>query len=431
MSGYEGFVDLKYKPSSDDLICSFYMEPADGVNRKIAAGAVAGESSVGTWTELTTMTKRIQNIGARCFEIKGNWIKIAYPSILFEEGNMPQILSSVAGNIFGMKIIKNLKLYDIVFPNKLLKSFKGPKFGIKGIRKIFGVYNRPLTVVVPKPKIGMTSAEHARVGYQIWTGGIDLLKDDENLSNQTFNKFKKRLELSLRMRDKAERETGEKKSYLVNITSESREMIKRAKLVKDYGNEYVMVDIVTVGWSALQTIRDVAGDLNLAIHAHRAMHAAFDRNPKHGISMLVLAKLARIVGVDQLHTGTANIGKLESGENETQNINKFLHEKLGNMKTVLPVSSGGLHPGSVEAVIKTLGKDIAIQAGGGTLGHPMGPQAGAKAMRQAIDASIRGISLKDYARNHKELRMALEKWGYIRKIKSKYPLHKHLKEHGL
>src|SRR3989344_9270162 len=110
MRGYEGFVDLRYKPSEDDLIVDFTNEPAKGISMKIAAGAVAGESSVGTWTELTTMRKHIDAIKARCFEInKAGKIRVAYPSILFEAGNMPQIWSSIAGNIFGVKVVKNIR----------------------------------------------------------------------------------------------------------------------------------------------------------------------------------------------------------------------------------------------------------------------------------------------------------------------------------
>ena len=46
------------------------------------------------------------------------------------------------------------------------------------------------------------------------------------------------------MRDKAEKETGEKKVYMPNITAETFEMIKRAKYVKSLNGRYIMVDIL-------------------------------------------------------------------------------------------------------------------------------------------------------------------------------------------
>jgi len=294
----------------------FKIKPASGFPIEKVAIRVAAESSNGTWTTLK-IPEHIRALSAKVYEINDSYVKIAYPNDLFEEGNMPQILSSIAGNIFGMKALDGLRLVDVKWPKNLINSFKGPQYGIKGIRDLLKVKKRPITATVPKPKVGYYAEEHAQHGYEIWTGGVDLLKDDENLSNQKFNRFEKRLELSMRMRDKAENETGERKSYLINITAEVDEMKRRAKLVKDFNNEYVMIDILTIGWAAVQTIRDECGKLGLAIHAHRAFHAAFDRNPNHGMSMKVLAEIARIQGVDQLHIG--GLGKLAGDKREVLN----------------------------------------------------------------------------------------------------------------
>ena len=106
-------------------------------------------------------------------------MKVAYPHPLFEGGNMPQVLSSIAGNIFGMKAVSNLRLEDIRWPIGLMRSFSGPRLGTEGIRRLFKVPKRPLTATVPKPKVGLTAKEHARAGYEAWVGGVDLLKDDD------------------------------------------------------------------------------------------------------------------------------------------------------------------------------------------------------------------------------------------------------------
>ena len=238
-----------------------------------------------------------------------------------------------------------------------------------------------------------------------------MLKDDENLTSQSFNRFEDRVTQSLRMRNKAEKQTGEKKSYLINITAETREMLRRAEFIHDRGGEYVMVDIITVGMAAFQTVREECQDLGLAIHCHRAMHATFDRNPLHGISMKMIARITRLIGGDQLHTGTANIGKLESIGNETQEINEFLQSSWYGKKTVFPVPSGGIHPGTIPKIIDTLGNNIVIQCGGGLWGHSHGYIEGAKAIRQAIDASMDGIDLEEYAKNNVELKIAIGQWG--------------------
>ena len=415
MSQYLDFVDLKYKPKKTDLVCLFRFEPAKGISIKEAAGRIAAESSNGTWTTLSTLTPRIRKMRARAFEIKGPYLKIAYPIELFELGSIPQLLSSVAGNIFGMKAINNLRLEDIHFPKKYVKSFKGPQFGIKGVRKFMKIKDRQLIATVPKPKVGMTTKEHTKVGFDAWTGGVDFLKDDENLTDQNFNKFESRLKACAKARDKAEKITGEKKDYFINVTAETNEMIRRARLVKKYGFRYVMVDIMTVGWAAVQTLRNETQKLKMAIHAHRAFHAAFDRKPKHGMSMLVIAKLARLIGVDTLHIGTV-IGKLVGTKDEVLQIEDEITNPWYGLKDTIPVSSGGLHPGLIPEITKMLGKDICIQLGGGIHGHPKGTHAGSKATRQAIDATLKNIPLKKYSEKNEELKQALSKWHFSKPI---------------
>lgn len=400
------YINLRYEPK-DDIVCSFFLEP-NNISVREAANHVAGESSIGTWTKVR-MSKRIRNMRARIFFIEKNHVKIAYPSKLFEAGNMPQILSSVAGNIFGMRLVKNLRLEDITFPKSLAKSFPGPKFGISGVRKRLRIKNRPLLGSIVKPKIGLTTKQHAKVAYKAWIGGLDLVKCDENLTSQSFNIFRKRISESLKMRKKAEKFTGEPKAYMPNVTAETNEMIKRARFVKRLGARYAMVDIITCGWGALETLRKQ--NLGLIIHAHRAGHAAFDKNKKHGISMKVVAKISRLIGVDQIHIGTAHIGKMVETRAEALELQKALVEPLYNIKSVFPVASGGLHPGTIPKLLRVFGNDIIMQFGGGVHGHPKGTKPGAIAVRQALEANMRSVSLKEYAKTHKELRQALKKWG--------------------
>jgi ribulose-bisphosphate carboxylase large chain len=154
------------------------------------------------------------------------------------------------------------------------------------------------------------------------------------------------------------------------------------------------------------------------------MHAAFDRNPKHGISMYFLAKLMRLIGVDEIHVGTA-IGKLVGSKKEVVGIadmiraprveaGTMLSQDWGNIKSILPVSSGGLHPGLVPQVMNLLGNNCTLLVSGGIHGHPKGTRAGAKAVMQAIEATMDGKELGEYAKNHKELQQALDKWGYYK-----------------
>lgn len=401
------FLNKKFKPKNE-IIAEFYAEP-DKKKFEEVIEAVAKESSIGTWTSIKTMTPQAKKLAPTIFyaDKKTKTAKIAYPQALFEKGSVSQIMSSLGGNIYGMKDAKNLRWQNAFFPDSFCNSFKGPAFGVKKVQKHFGVKNRPLLGTIVKPKVGLTAKQHAKVAFDAWLGGCDIVKDDENLADMTFNKFDKRLKETLKMKKKAEKETGETKAYMPNISATADEMLKRAKSVKKAGGSYAMIDIIACGFSSLQYIRNQ--DLGLIIHAHRAGHAAFTRNPRHGINMMVIAKLSRLAGADQLHIGTA-IGKMHGPKKDVIEIHKAMNEKAGKLKKVVSVCSGGLHPGHVPPLLKILGKNIVIQAGGGVHGHKQGTLKGAIAMRQAIDAAMEGISLKEYSEKHKELAIAVKQW---------------------
>lgn len=421
---YDKFVNPKYTPAKDDLVVLFYFEPPKGMTKKESAGRIASESSTGTWTTLAKLPPRMKGLQATAFEIKGKYLKVAYPRDLWENGNWCQLKSGIAGNIFGMKGVENLRLIDVSLPKSYIKHFPGPILGMDGIRKRWGVYDRPLTGAVPKPKIGFSAKEHAEVGYETWMGGFDFVKDDENLTSTKFNRFEKRVELLAKYRDKAEKETGNKKGAFVNITADVETMKKRAKLLHDNGFSYAMLDVVIVGSAGLMTMREYLGDLGMTTHAHRAMHASFDRNPLHGMTMQFVAKEMRLLGLNQLHSGTA-VGKLVGTKDEVLSIANVLRDKKteakkhllldqdwGSIRSAFPVSSGGLHPGLVPDVMDIYGTEFILLVSGGIHGHPKGTRAGAKASMQAIEAWQDKITLEEKAKTSTELRQALKKWGH-------------------
>jgi len=426
---YHEFINKKYNPRKTDLKVLFYFEPDRGISKSDAIGRIASESSSGTWTTLAHKPKLLPKVKAYAYETDGNFVKVAYPRIILENSSVPGMMSGIGGNIFGMKAVKNLRLMDAELSDDYVKTFKGPVYGKSLIRKIFKRKQGPVTSVVPKPKLGYTAKEHAEyVAKQVWMGGMDCVKDDENLTNQKFNRFDERVKRMARVRDQVMKETGEVKDAFLNVTApDFKELSRRVKIVHDYGFNYFMLDLVVSGFTAMGTASELAHDYKMAIHGHRAMHSMFTKNPKHGMSMLFLSKLARLIGIDQIHTGTL-IGKLGGDKAEILAMKDMLLNKKvseirnlrmkqnwGNIKETLPCSSGGLHPGLLPAVMDLYGTtDLVLQIGGGTLGHPDGVEAGARAVMQAIEAHRKGIDLKNYSKDNSELARALEKWGFLR-----------------
>ena len=393
-----------------------------------AASAVAAESSVGTWTEVELGNEQKYNkFKARVYRIEGDIAYISYPLMIFEKNSIPNILSSVVGNVFGFKAVSALRIADMKIPLALVNSFPGPKFGIAGVRKILGVKDRPMTGSTAKPKLGNSPKEHAYIAYNTLRGGIDTVKDDENLNSQSWSNFYKRADETLKAVNKAENETGESKGWWANVTAgDTEEMLRRCNYIAKKGGKFVMIDYLTAGFAATASLRKRTGELGLALHCHRAMHAVIDRQPNHGVEFKVLAKWARLTGVDHLHTGTG-VGKLEGEFQDLKDRCNLLRmsntpkagglhfdQPWGKLKTVVPVASGGLHPGHVWKVYETYGNDAFFLFGGGTHGHPGGSYAGAKAVRAAVEAAAHGIGPDEAMKDSKELRQAIELWGTVK-----------------
>jgi ribulose-bisphosphate carboxylase large chain len=421
-------LELGYKPEEDELLIAFKITPRAGTSMEEAASAVAAESSVGTWTEVELGNEQKYNkFKARVYAIEGDIAYISYPLIIFEKNSIPNILSSVVGNVFGFKAVSALRIEDMKIPLALVNSFPGPKYGIAGVRKILGVKDRPMTGSTEKPKLGNSPKEHAYIAYNTLRGGIDTVKDDENLNSQSWSNFYKRADETLKAVRKAEKETGESKGWWANVTAgNTEEMIRRCNYIAKKGGKFVMIDYLTAGFAATASLRKRTGDLGLALHCHRAMHAVIDRQPNHGVEFKVLAKWARLTGVDHLHTGTG-VGKLEGEFQDLKDRCNLLRmsntpkagalhfdQPWGKLKTVVPVASGGLHPGHVWKVYETYGNDAFFLFGGGTHGHPGGSYAGAKAVRAAVEAAAHGISPDEAMKDSKELRQAIELWGTVK-----------------
>ncbi len=399
-----------------DLIATYYFKPKAGVTPEYAAHAISEEQTTGTWTDISTVNEKTAYVHAFDGEVlevvpsgNGFQTKLSFPCEIFEPGNIPQYLSVIAGNLFGLGKLDAVRLLDIDIPEGL--DGTGPKFGFEGVRKLCGtdITRRPHVGTIIKPKVGLTPKDTADVAYQAAIGGVDLIKDDETLTDQKFCPLMSRLEMVMEALEKAKEETGRQVLYALNVTTGGDRILEVASNAVKAGANMLMVDVLTSGFSAVQCL---AADpsINVPIHVHRTMHGALTRNPEHGIAMRPIAKLVRVCGGDQLHTGTVS-GKMGGKAAEILGDNAALTRPAGKLLPVFPVASGGLHPGKVNAEITTLGNEIVLQAGGGIHGHPDGTAAGACAMRQAVDAALLGISADEYAKTHIELRKALEKWG--------------------
>jgi ribulose-bisphosphate carboxylase large chain len=400
----------------DEVIATYYYRPKAGVDFEWAAQAIAEEQTTGTWTDISTTQDYVRCLDGIVHEVvphnDGYVAKIGFADDIFELGSFPQYLSVVSGNLYGLSKLAKVRLLDLDLTKATTAPFKGPKFGIEGVRKLVGTdkSGRPHVGTIIKPKVGLNPKDTAQVSYNAAIGGVDLIKDDETLTDQKFCPMADRLPAVMEQLDRVKDDTGRTVLYAVNVSAPGDKILERAEEAIDLGANMLMIDFIVCGIDAVRVLAEDPS-IQLPLHIHRTMHAAMTRDPEHGVAMRAFCRLIRMAGGDQLHTGTVS-GKMDHDTAELLGDNKALTDpNFFGLKDVFPVASGGLSPGGVAREIEVLGKDIILQAGGGIHGHPSGTRAGATAMRQAVDAAMQGVTLEEYAKDHAELAAALDKWG--------------------
>ena len=398
---------------------------------------IAAEESTGTWDpdlktiipeEMDDNTKenmKILQAKVVGVNMKTGVAAIALPKQGFEYGNLPQLLSVVEGNYNGMTTAAyGVRSEDLDVPDDYADSYMGPQIGNEGIKAILGDHITVGTIV--KPKTGLSVADWAKTAYRSFLSGLDVVKDDENLTDQKYCQFEPRVKKVLKGVKKIERETGRKLVHVPNITAGDIDiLIKRAELIKELGGNCLMIDILASGFSAVQTIRNKFP--NMILHGHRAGHGDRTIYPeiivngklielRHGISMRVIALFARLAGIDQLHIGAPK-GKMEKGKKEPLENQEPLFRPLGSLKTVRPICSGGLKSPVMWDVSREMNpkndgfnQNLIYQAGGGTHAHHLGTFGGAKSMLQARNAIRDGKEPRDIMGEYFETLLAFRKW---------------------
>jgi len=453
----EAYVNLKLSnpKNGEYLLAVFHLISGGKLNILQAAAEVAAESSTGTTFKVNTETLFSREMNALVYQLdlKRNLVWVAYPWRLFDRrGNVQNILTYIVGNVLGMKEVSALKLLDVWFSPAMLEQYDGPSYTLDNMRKYLGVYSRPILGTIIKPKMGLTSAEYAEACYDFWVGGGDFVKNDEPQADQDFCPYDKMVRHVKEAMDKAVKKTGKKKVHSFNVSAADFDtMIKRCEMIRNAGFESgsyaFLIDGITAGWMAVQTLRRRYPDVFL--HFHRAGHGGFTRpeNPI-GFSVLVLSKFARLAGASGIHTGTAGVGKMKgSPEEDVVAAHNILHFKdkghffeqewakipekdkdainivnkdiahqlileddsWRGIKKCCPIISGGLDPTLLKPFIDIMGNtDFITTMGAGCHAHPKGTTAGAKALVQACEAYKKGIDIKKYAKKHKELAEAIK-----------------------
>lgn len=407
------------------IIATYYVSMPRDVDMLTMGDILAIEQTTGTWTPVPGETPEVR--ASHVAKVIGLYeapfyehavpedvkdrqyiMQVAFPSANVVD-QYPMILTATIGNI---SMAPNLKLLDLRMPKATLDRYQGPAFGIDGWYEALGLKERrPLINNMVKPCSGYPLEVGVELFYKAALGGCDIIKDDELIADMEYNSAVGRVKAYMEKERQVYEETGEHTLYCINITDRLPKMFDLAKRVIDAGANAMMVNYLAVGPEAMRALAEDPY-INVPILAHMDVAGAYYMAPNQGIaSPVIFGKTARLCGADAIVMPFSMGGKgIYMHERFVQSC-RCLTYKFGNLKPTMPMPSGGITPANVADSMMALGNEIMIGVGGGVHAHPKGPVAGAKAMRQAIDAAMKGIPAEEYGKECEELGISLGVWG--------------------
>jgi ribulose-bisphosphate carboxylase large chain len=267
---------------------------------------------------------------------------------------LPQLINVLFGNI-SMK--PAIRLMELNLSENLLAHFKGPRFGIHGLREMLGVFDRPLLSTATKP-MGLSAAQLADMAYKLALGGIDIIKDDHGLGDQSFAPFKERVMRTVDAVANANAKTGQKTLYMPNVTGPFEVMMERVHFAKEAGASGLML---IPGHCGFDFMRRVADDdsVNLPIMSHPAFSGSYVLSPDFGVSHLVMhGQLLRLAGAD-LSVMPNYVGRFASYSREDCiGIARGCNMAMGSLKPIFSAPGGGIAPASFADMLEVYGKDV-------------------------------------------------------------------------
>jgi ribulose-bisphosphate carboxylase large chain len=324
--------------------------------------------------------------------------------------SLPNLVATVAGNLFELKQFSGLRLLDMRLPPAFADAYPGPKFAISGTRELAGVEGRPIIGTIIKPSVGFGPEETATLAKTLCEAGIDFIKDDELQSDGSHCPFEERARAVMRVINDHANRTGKKVMFAFNITGEIDQMRRRHDLVRDLGGTCIMASLNSVG---LVGMIELGRFSELPIHAHRNGWGYLSREPMLGWSYVAWQKIWRLAGADHMHVNGLSNKFCEDDESVIASARACLTPIFAEKPCiVMPVFSSGQSAKQAPGTFAALGTtDLIFAAGGGIMAHPDGPAAGVASLCEAWEAATARVPLAEYARDRPALARALEAYA--------------------
>ena len=299
--------------------------------------------------ELVGRVERISENADQLYEVE---ISLATETVAADAG---QLMNMIYGNT---SLQHDVLLHDVELPAVLLAPFGGPRHGLHSLRARVGAGRRAMTCSPLKPQ-GLSAAKLAELAQGFALGGIDYVKDDHGIADQSYSPFAARVEAVTAALAKVERAYGAKTGYVPSVSGDLDTMREQVRLAAACGVQAVMVAPMIVGVSNFhRLVRDFPG---LAFFAHPGLAGAARISPA-----LLFGKLFRLFGAAAVIFPNYGGRFGYSAETCRAIAATALDDRIG-LNACLPVPAGGMTLQRSREMLDFYGSDVMLLIGGALL----------------------------------------------------------------
>lgn len=269
-------------------------------------------------------------------------------------GDPGQLMNMLFGNT---SLQAGVELVDFVLPQDVLATFRGPRFGIAGLRRATGVEGRALSCSALKPQ-GSSPGQLAALARTFALAGIDIIKDDHGIADQAYAPFAARVGAVQRAVAAANRETGRRTLYAPSLSGGPARLAAQAAVLRDEGVGMALAAPMVIG---LPAFAELVETLGVPVLAHPALGGVARIAPP-----LLLGKLFRLFGADALIYPNHG-GRFSYSPEQCRAIAGAARAPWGGVRPALPVPAGGMTLERVPEMLDFYGEDVMLLIGGGLL----------------------------------------------------------------
>lgn len=315
-------------------------------------------------------------------------VRINYPVVLFRH-EMSSIISILYGEVI---VPENIKLIGVDFHPTFLDHFKGPNYGVKGVKDFVGIHHRPLIAGTLVSLNGINREEFKKLVTQSSEGGLDIIRESEIFFDDAMVPYGERIKIASDIVSDFSQKFGKNIIYAPFVTGGITEISEKIESGIEEGINFFTVNLFPLGFENLQFLNDT---YKAGFIVNSGYPPFFFENDFFGIQPTVFfGKFLRLAGADLVIIPSPYRNR-STPHHRSVEVANSLTEDFENIKQSMPVIYGEIKPKDIYNIFTDFGNLIAVDIKDTYTRHKKGIKEGAKAYMDIIECVVSGSSFEE------------------------------------